>query len=117
MPCPDVPSVSAAAAAFHLRALVVDLHAHPSLKTVLFGLRLERCHRPGGAFNPLSLRCDLPKLVAGGVNVLCSAVYVPERGLLDDCAPLRYAMLLVPGIRRLIEGNPFDGAVQVLRDF
>ena len=104
-------------AAFHDRAYVVDLHAHPSLKTSLFGLRWDRRHRPGSAFNPLSLRCDLPKLVAGGVDVLCSAVYVPERGVLDDCLPLRVGTLLFPPIRRLIDGDPFRGAMHVLDDF
>lgn len=104
-------------AAFHDRACVVDVHAHPSLKASLFGLRWDKRHRPGSAFNPLSLRCDLPKLVAGGVDVLCSAVYVPERGVLDDCLPLRVGTLLFPPIRRLIEGDPFRGAMQVLDDF
>jgi membrane dipeptidase len=55
--------------------------------------------------------------VAGGVNVLCSAVYVPERGLLDDCLPLRIAVPAFPPIRRLIEGNPFRRAIEVLDDF
>jgi membrane dipeptidase len=55
--------------------------------------------------------------VAGGVNVLCSAVHVPEAGVLDDCPPLRYATLLVPPVHRLIRGDPFAGAMQVLSDF
>jgi microsomal dipeptidase-like Zn-dependent dipeptidase len=96
---------------------VVDLHAHPSLKTTLFGLRWDHRHRPGPAFNPLSLRCDLPKLVAGGVSALCSAVYVPERGLLADCLPLRVALLGFPHIRHLVEGDPFRGAMRMLEDF
>jgi len=116
VPCPDVAVVTPEATALHRRALVVDLHAHPSLKTSLFGLRLETCHRPGGAFNPLSLRCDLPKLVAGGVNVLCSAVYVPERGLLGDCRLLALLAPLVPPISRLLKGDPFGEAMRVLDD-
>jgi microsomal dipeptidase-like Zn-dependent dipeptidase len=96
---------------------VVDLHAHPSLKTSLFGLRWERRHRPGPGFHPLALRCDLPKLVAGGVDVLCSSVYVPERGLLADCLPLRLGLLGFPHVRQLIEGDPFRGAMRVLDDF
>jgi membrane dipeptidase len=95
----------------------VDLHAHPSLKTSLFGLRWDQRHRAGSAFNPLSLRCDLPSLVAGGVDVLCSAVYVPERGLLDACLPLRAALVLVPHVRHLIEGDPYRGAMRVLDEF
>jgi membrane dipeptidase len=116
VPCPDVARVTPEASALHRRALVLDLHAHPSLKTSLFGLRLDTCHRPGGAFNPLSLRCDLPKLVAGGVNVLCSAVYVPERGLLDDCRPLAALAPLVPPVSRLLKGDPFHEAMRVLDD-
>jgi membrane dipeptidase len=108
---------AAPATALHRGVRVVDLHAHPSLKTTLFGLRWDRRHRAGSAFNPLSLRCDLPKLVAGGVDVLCSAVYVPERGLLDDCLPLRLATLFVPPFRRLVEGDPFRGAMETLDEF
>jgi len=95
----------------------VDIHAHPSLKTSLFGLRWDEPHHAGSAFNPLSLRCDLPALVAGGVEVLCSAVHVPEHGLLEDCAPLRLGTYLVPHVRHLIEGDPFRGAMRILDDF
>lgn len=115
MGCGPVP-VSEAAAELHAAVPVVDLHAHPGLKISLFGLRPDRCHRPGSAFNPLSLRCDLPKLVAGGVNVLCAAVYVPERGLLDDCPALNAATHLVPPVRHLIEGDPCRGALRMLDD-
>lgn len=117
MGCADRVPVPAAAAALHAATPVTDLHAHPSLKTSLFRLRFDRCHRPGSAFDPLSLRCDLPKLVAGGVRVLASAVYVPERGLLDDCPLLRAAVLIAPPVRRLILGDPCSGALQVLDDF
>jgi len=99
------------------RVGIVDIHAHPSLKTSLFGLRWDEPHHAGSAFNPLSLRCDLPALVAGGIDVLCSAVYVPEHGLLPDCLPLRLGTYLVPHVRHLIEGDPFRGAMRVLDDF
>jgi membrane dipeptidase len=112
-----MPAGTAPATALHHGVHVVDLHAHPSLKTTVFGLRWDRRHRAGSAFNPLSLRCDLPKLVAGGVDVLCSAVYVPERGLLADCLPLRLATLFVPPFRRLVAGDPFRGAMETLDEF
>lgn len=59
----------------------VDLHAHPSLKTTLWRLDLARRHRSGGAWNPFTLRVDLPKLREGGVGVVVSSVYLPEKGL------------------------------------
>lgn len=63
----------------------VDLHLHPSLKMYLFGKKIYKRNPTGGAWNPLSMRVDLPKIKAGAMNVLVSSIYVPETGMINDC--------------------------------
>lgn len=101
---------------FHAAALVIDAHAHPSLKTHLFKKRLGKSHRNGGAFNPLTLRVDLPALIAGGVDAVVASHHLPERGLLDDCRALSLLSKVSPKrIRRLFKGDPFEQTVAILR--
>jgi len=68
----------------HHRALLMDIHAHPSLMAALFqhGLRSRR-QLLGKFLMPLITRTRFPALQAGGVDVMWSAVYVPEKPLLD----------------------------------
>jgi len=102
----------------HASSLVIDTHVHPSLKTVLFGRKLHKRHRSGGAFNPFTLRVDLPKTTAGGVDALISSIYLPEPGLLDDCTALKLLSKIAPKrIRRLFRGDPFERTVGILDDF
>lgn len=112
MPVPD------SVRRLHADALVVDGHVHPSLKTYLFRKRLGSSHRNGGAFNPFTLRTDLPAVIAGGVDALVVAHYLPERGLLADCRPLRLLAKLAPRrIRRLFDGDPFTRTMDILDAF
>ena len=70
---------------FHHRSTVVDLHAHPSLKTSLFQRNLSSRYRTIKSFFwPLSVRTNFPALQQGGVDVLLSAVYAPEKRILED---------------------------------
>lgn len=102
----------------HAKATIVDAHVHPSLKTCLFRKNLARTHRSGGAFNPLTLRVDLPKTIAGGVNVLISSVYLPERGLLDDCKALKLLRFFSPRrIKSLFAGDPFERTLEIVDRF
>ena len=67
---------------------VVDLHAHPVLKTYLFDYNLYEMHEnhfPFIEFNPFYLQADLPKLLQGGLDVVFSTVYLPERPFIDNC--------------------------------
>lgn len=97
---------------------VFDLHAHPSMKTYLFKKKIHKSHKPGGAFNPFSMRVDLPSLRAGGVNGLLSAIYLPEKGLLEDCFPLKMMYTFAPRrLKRLLSGNPFDETVMLIEHF
>ena len=66
-----------------------DLHLHPSLKMYLFGKKLYKNYRTGGAWNPLTMRVTLPKIRSGGMNVLISSIYVPERAMIEDCKLLK----------------------------
>jgi len=111
-------TVSEAARVLHSSALVIDAHVHPSLKTFLWRKKIGKTHRSGGAFNPFTMRVDLPKTIAGGVDVLVSSIYLPEKGLLDDCAPLELLSKIAPKrIRRLFKGDPFERTVEILGDF
>jgi len=52
---------------------VVDIHAHPVLKTYLFDYNLCEMHQnplPVIGFNPFYLQVDIPKLLQGGIDVV-----------------------------------------------
>ncbi len=113
-----VMAVSAAARDLHAAALVIDAHVHPSLKTYLFKKKLHKTHRSGGAFNPFTMRVDLPKTTAGGVDGIVSSIYLPEGGLLGDCKPLKLLSKIAPKrIRRLFKGDPFERTIEILDAF
>jgi membrane dipeptidase len=110
--------ISESARELHFSSLVIDAHVHPSLKTYLFKKKLWRAHRSGGAFDPFTMRVDLPKTIAGGVDCLVSSVYLPERGLLDDCRVLKLASKIGPKrIRRLFKGDAFDRTLEIMDAF
>jgi len=80
----------------HHRAAVVDIHAHPALKAVLFQRTLiRRDRRIWPFFWPPNLRTSFPALQAGGVDVLLSAIYAPEKPLIRDI-PLLKVLRWVP---------------------
>jgi microsomal dipeptidase-like Zn-dependent dipeptidase len=111
-------TVSPRARRLHDTALVLDAHVHPSLKTHLFRKKLHKRHRSGGAFNPFTLRVDLPKTTAGGVDGFVASHYLPERGLIEDCRPLRWLSRIAPKrIRRLFTGDPFERTLEILEGF
>jgi membrane dipeptidase len=65
----------------------VDIHAHPVLKTFLFDYNLYEMHEnhfPLIEFNPFYLQVDIPKLLQGGIDVVFSTVYLPERPFIDN---------------------------------
>ena len=69
----------------HQKATVVDLHAHPSLAAMLFHRAFARRYRTvSRAFDPRSIRTNFVRLAEGGVDVLLSAAYPPEKQILDD---------------------------------
>jgi len=64
---------------------VFDLHAHPSLKVYLFKKKLYKDYPAGGAWNPLTLRVNLPKMKDGGVQTVVCSHYILEKEMIDDC--------------------------------
>jgi microsomal dipeptidase-like Zn-dependent dipeptidase len=99
-------------------ATIVDLHAHPSLKVSLFHRVLSsRLYPSSRAFNPFSVRTDFDKLQRGGVDVLHSVVYAPERGILEECPPLKLLSYLMPRAWKRVYGRPyFEITMQMLDD-
>jgi microsomal dipeptidase-like Zn-dependent dipeptidase len=66
---------------------VVDIHAHPVLKTYLFDYDLyKKSKNPVTIveFNPFNLQANIPKLLQGGIDVVFSTVYLPERPFIDN---------------------------------
>ena len=67
---------------------VVDLHAHPALKSCLFKTRFWKAHHPPAGYFPLTMCVDVDALLHGGVKTFVCATYVPERALFTDVWPL-----------------------------
>jgi microsomal dipeptidase-like Zn-dependent dipeptidase len=96
-------------------AAIVDVHAHPSLKVFLFRRALTRRLGAYRAFNPFSLRTDFEKLKAGGLDVLLSTVYAPEREIIDDCIYLKLLRFLMPfTYRKVFGGDRFGLTCHIL---
>lgn len=102
--------------AFHHQATVVDVHAHPALKASLFRRSLASRGGPAAAaFSPFSLRTSFPRLADGGVDLLFSAIHVPEAPLLDSVPLLRALRLLTPGVwRELVSPSYFQATLHSL---
>ncbi|MGD8399250.1 MAG: membrane dipeptidase [Anaerolineae bacterium] len=99
----------------HNGATIVDLHAHPSLKSSLFKRALTRSFKSGRAFDPLSVRTDFPKLREGGVDVLLSTVYAPEKGIYEECPYLKLLRFLMPITwARVFRRSPLEVTVNML---
>ncbi len=84
------------AAQIHREATVVDLHAHPSTKTYFGNAKLTERQAAKKGFNLTRLRTNHPSLVAGGIDVLCSAIYVPEQNLKKDCWVFELGGIAIP---------------------
>lgn len=100
----------------HLDATIVDLHAHPSLKVSLFNRVLTK--RVGAArdFDPFGVRTDFGDLRCGGVDVLLSTVYAPERGILQECRFIRALRFAMPRTWRKTFGQGyFEVAMDMIR--
>ncbi|MDT8304691.1 MAG: membrane dipeptidase [Anaerolineae bacterium] len=101
----------------HREATVVDVHAHPALKASLFRRSLaSRGGPPAAAFSPFSLRTSFPRLEEGGVDVLFSAIHVPEARLLADVPLLRLLRLFAPGVwREIVTPSYFQATLNSLQ--
>ena len=61
--------------------LLTDIHAHPAMNAFLWDRDLRRHVMGGDTFNPLASLSDFEMLSRGGVDVLWSALHVPEQGV------------------------------------
>jgi microsomal dipeptidase-like Zn-dependent dipeptidase len=97
-------------------ATIVDLHTHPSLKVSLFHRALTtHLYASSRAFDPFSVRTNFDKLRKGGLDVLLSVVYAPEKGILQACRPLQYLRYLMPRAWKKIYGQSyFNVSMQML---
>jgi microsomal dipeptidase-like Zn-dependent dipeptidase len=94
---------------------IVDLHVHPSLKISLFNRMLTSRFRASRSFDPFSVRTDFLKLRQGGLDVLLSTVYAPEKGILDECQPLRTLRFVMPFKWKKVFSRPyFDVTMDML---
>ncbi len=100
----------------HFDSTLVDLHAHPSFNVSLFNRAITRRFYPSrSAFDPFSVRTNIPNLKKGGVDLMLSVVYAPERGIFDECRYLRILSLFMQTVWKKIYGRPyFDVASQML---
>ena len=100
------------------RATLVDLHAHPSLKVSLFRRSLAgRAGPASAAFWPFSLRTDFVRLHEGAVDVLLSAVHIPEAPLFDDIPLLKLLRFFKPRAwRELVRPPYFQATLRALDD-
>ena len=87
---------------------VVDLHAHPALKSCLFKTRFWKAHHPPAGYFPLAMCVDVDALLQGGVKTLVCATYVPERELFQDVWPLRVLAAVHPRAKHIATAPMFQ---------
>jgi microsomal dipeptidase-like Zn-dependent dipeptidase len=91
----------------HQDFTIVDMHAHPSLKVSLFNRVLTSRFRASRSFDPFGVRTDFGSLRDGGVDVLLSTVYAPEKGILCECKILRIMRYLMPCAWSRVMARPY----------
>ena len=107
----------------HEQSTVVDLHNHAVLKRFLLerDLSASKTKFLAGlfkrAFWPLSQRSTFPLLKKGGVDVVLSTCYIPEKEWLEDQSLVKLALALSPGVRkRVFDPFYFDATVNMMND-
>ena len=101
----------------HFDAILVDLHAHPALKASLFYRYLGRRIYPSPrAFDPFAVRTNFPRLKEGGVDVLMSVIYAPERGIIDSAPPLKLLRYLTPRLWAKAYGRGYFAVASEMMD-
>lgn len=94
---------------------IIDLHAHPSLKASLFNRTLTSRFRASRSFDPFGVRTDFPKLREGGLDVLLSTIYAPEKGILEECRYLRLLRHVLPSAwKRVFSRTYFEVTIDMM---
>lgn len=86
---------------------LTDIHAHPAMNAFLWDRDLRRHVMGGDSFNPLASLSDFEMLSKGGVEVLWSALHVPEQEFLDN-PPIHLAAHFTHGGRMMLERNAWE---------
>jgi membrane dipeptidase len=102
---------------FQAEGVVADLHAHPALKTEIVRCKFWKRPAANKGFAPTKLRTNLPSLDRGGVNLLFSAIHVPEEKLRDDCWVIRPASWFTPRLAKALKGAPFEVTCDMMAGF
>jgi len=107
----------------HKQSSVVDLHNHAVLKRFLLDrdLTTSRTKFLAGlfkrAFWPLSQRSTFPLMEKGGVDVVLSTCYIPEKEWLEDQSLVKWALKFSPEVRkRVFDPFYFDATVSMIND-
>jgi microsomal dipeptidase-like Zn-dependent dipeptidase len=95
---------------------IVDLHAHPSLKVSLLNLMFFGKSSTSRFFNPFGLRTNFDRLKQGGVDLLLSTIYAPEREIVNDCHVIRLFKYIFPGTWKDIYDRPYFNVVNDMMD-
>jgi len=103
-------------------SIVVDMHCHPVLKTFLFKTKFEEDNLSPFWWNPFwTMRVDLPKMKTGGIDVILSSIYFPEKRFINECKLLKWLLsglgLISDRIWRLKKTKPFEGTMEMLEHF
>ena len=111
-------NMTPSAESIHRSATLIDMHAHPSMNVSLFHRALtSRFYPSSRAFDPFSVRTDFTRLEQGSVDVMLSVIHAPERGIVDECPPLKYLRYLMPITWKKIYERPyFDVAMEMMDD-
>jgi len=100
----------------HNDSLVVDLHTHPSLKSLLFHRNLSKktsgkllASLFKGGFWPFSERITFPRMEEGGVDVMLSTAYILEQGWIDDIKLIKFLFWVFSDVRKkVVDPTYFD---------
>jgi len=101
----------------HQEATIVDLHAHPALKASLFFRAMgQRIYPSPRAFDPFSVRTNFPRLQEGGVDVLLSVIYAPEKGIINSAPPLKLLKYVAPRLWHNVYGRGYFTVANEMMD-
>ena len=106
----------------HNESLIVDLHTHPSLKSMLFHRKLGGEKQRflstlyEGAFWPFSERITFPKLEKGGVDVMLSTAYILEQGWIDDIKLIKFLFWVFSSVRKAVVDPTYFDATNAMLD-
>ncbi len=101
----------------YTKSLIADLHVHPSLKVSLFGRLLHKRFKTGKTFNPFNVRTDIPKLKSAGIDLMCSALYAPEKEILDECKLVRLLKYVFPRTyKKIFNQSYFNLTLQMIEE-